>query len=71
VLLHGKPGVGKTKLAIALARECGLGVLTLQGATMRGSIVGETEMKIATVFAKARESAPSIILVDQVSRRSK
>jgi len=68
ILLVGPPGTGKTSIALALANELGwnfyeLGIGRILSSS---SIVGEGEREIMEVFEKARKSAPSIILIDEI-----
>ena len=51
------PGTGKTLVARAVARECGLPFLSVKGPELLGSYVGESEANIRTVFEAARSAA--------------
>ncbi|KAJ1986378.1 hypothetical protein H4R33_003390 [Dimargaris cristalligena] len=66
ILLHGPPGVGKTLLCCALAAEMGINTILVEGSQIRSKYVGESEKTLAHLFAKARQSAPCLILVDQL-----
>ncbi|RKP06983.1 P-loop containing nucleoside triphosphate hydrolase protein, partial [Thamnocephalis sphaerospora] len=65
LLVHGPPGVGKTALCCALARETGVNFVWVQGTQLRSMVVGESERALAQLFARARANAPCILFVDQ------
>ncbi|KAI9595466.1 P-loop containing nucleoside triphosphate hydrolase protein [Syncephalis fuscata] len=66
LLIHGPPGVGKTLLCCALAREIGINFVWVQGTQIRSMIVGESERALANLFARARANAPCILFIDQI-----
>ncbi|XJO74266.1 hypothetical protein BDV3_005112 [Batrachochytrium dendrobatidis] len=66
ILIYGPHGVGKTKLACALANELAFPCIFVNGASIRSKIVGESEKAIAKLFRRARASSPCIILIDQI-----
>eukprot|EP00053_Salpingoeca_punica_P015660 m.144760 g.144760 ORF g.144760 m.144760 type:complete len:834 (-) comp16773_c0_seq4:276-2777(-) len=66
VVLHGPSGTGKTSLALACAQESGMNVQLVSASDIRSKIVGESESHLATIFAKARECRPCILLIDQL-----
>ncbi|HOT07052.1 MAG: VCP-like ATPase [Methanosaeta sp. PtaB.Bin039] len=66
VLLHGPPGTGKTLLARALASETQAHFETLSGPEIMSKYYGESEEKLRQLFKTAEESAPSIILIDEI-----
>ncbi|KAI9102812.1 P-loop containing nucleoside triphosphate hydrolase protein [Phlyctochytrium arcticum] len=66
LLIHGVSGVGKSVLSYALVNESGFNCVYVEGAKLRSKVVGESEQNIAKIFAKARASAPSILLIDQI-----
>ena len=66
LVLHGEPGNGKSLLAFALVHEMGLNCLYVDGPKIRSKIVGESENALSQIFAKARENAPCILLIDQL-----
>ena len=63
-LLIGPPGTGKTAIAEAFARECG--VLFVKIRNVRTMWVGETERKMEETFAAMRSLAPIVVLRDEV-----
>lgn len=66
VLLHGTPGTGKTLLAKAVANESGVNFILVKGPELMSKWVGETERGVREIFRKARQSAPCIVLVDEL-----
>ncbi len=66
VLLHGKPGTGKTMLAKALAGEANVAFLALEGSAVIGRYVGDEQRVIKELFAKARKYAPAIVFIDEI-----
>ncbi|OZJ03805.1 hypothetical protein BZG36_03019 [Bifiguratus adelaidae] len=66
ILLYGPPGCSKTLLAKALATESGLNFIAVKGPELFSKWVGESERRVADVFAKARSAAPSIVFFDEI-----
>ena len=66
ILLHGPPGTGKTLLARAAAAEAGVNLVTVAGPELLDRYVGESEKAVREVFERARQAAPSIVLLDEV-----
>ncbi|AFR47243.1 AAA family ATPase [Gordonia sp. KTR9] len=66
VLLFGPPGCGKTFVVRALAASGQLSVHTVKGAELMDKWVGSSEKAVRDLFARARESAPSLIFLDEV-----
>ena len=66
VLLYGPPGTGKSLLAKAIALECGVNFLTLDGPEIFTKWLGESEEAIRHIFRVAHQLAPSIIFFDQL-----
>ncbi|XP_021500745.2 ATPase family gene 2 protein homolog B isoform X2 [Meriones unguiculatus] len=69
VLLAGPPGVGKTQLVRAVAREAGAELLAVSAPALQGSRPGETEENVRRVFQRAQELAsrgPSLLFLDEV-----
>jgi len=65
-LLYGPPGVGKTYLVAALAKEANAKLLVVNLHQLLDQYVGNTEKNIHKLFAQARKYAPSIILLDEI-----
>lgn len=69
VLLAGAPGVGKTQLVRAVAREAGAELLAVSAPALQGARPGETEENVRRVFGRARELAsrgPTLLFLDEV-----
>lgn len=69
LLLVGPPGVGKTQLVRAVAREARARLLAVSGPELQGSRPGETEENVRRVFARARELArrgPALLFIDEL-----
>lgn len=66
ILLYGPPGTGKTLLARAIAHECGVNFLPVEGPEIFTKWLGESEETIRHIFRVARQLAPTIIFFDQL-----
>ena len=66
VILAGPPGTGKTLLARAAAGECGAHLEIVSGPELLNPYVGATEQALRDVFDRARQKAPSLILLDEL-----
>ncbi len=66
VLLYGPPGCGKTFVARALASTGQLSVLAVKGSELMDKWVGASEKAVRELFRRARDSAPSLIFLDEV-----
>jgi cell division protease FtsH len=66
VLLVGPPGTGKTLLTKALAGEAGIPFQVVSAASLVEIYVGVGPARVRQVFAQARKTAPSIILLDEL-----
>lgn len=66
VLLYGPPGCGKTYLVRALASSGQLSVHAVKGAELMDKWVGASEKAVRELFQRARDSAPSLIFLDEV-----
>jgi len=66
LLLVGPPGTGKTFFAKAMACILDATVTVVSGPELKSKWVGESEENLRMVFAKARKSAPSIIIFDEI-----
>ncbi|MGU3436657.1 AAA family ATPase [Actinomycetes bacterium M1A6_2h] len=66
VLLYGPPGCGKTFVVRALASSGQLSVHAVKGAELMDKWVGASEKAVRELFERARNSAPSLIFLDEV-----
>ncbi len=66
VLLYGPPGCGKTHVARWVCHEMAVGLEIVSGPELRSMYVGEAERKLREVFARARATAPSVIVIDEI-----
>ena len=66
VLLVGPPGTGKTMMGRLIATQSRRSFYPLSAADVLGGQVGESVKKLSGVFARARESNPSIIFFDEI-----
>lgn len=66
VLLYGPPGCGKTFLVRALAATGRLTVHVVKGAELMDKWVGSSEKAVRDLFARARDTAPSLVFLDEV-----
>jgi transitional endoplasmic reticulum ATPase len=66
VLLYGPPGVGKTFVVRALASTGKLSVHAVKGAELMDKWVGASEKAVRELFRRARDSAPSLIFLDEI-----
>ncbi len=66
VLLYGPPGCGKTFVVRALASTGQLSVHAVKGSELMDKWVGSSEKAVRELFRRARDSAPSLIFLDEV-----
>lgn len=66
LLLYGPPGCAKTSLVRALACSARTSFVSLNGAELYSSFLGEAEAMIRAVFKQARASVPAIIFIDEI-----
>ena len=66
MLLYGPPGCGKTFLVRALASSGRLSVHAVKGAELMDKWVGSSERAVRELFQRARDSAPSLVFLDEM-----
>lgn len=66
IIFSGPPGTGKTLFAKAMASALGAAVQIVSGPELKSRWVGESEHRLRQVFLKARQSAPSLIIFDEI-----
>ncbi|KAG8930208.1 hypothetical protein FRC02_004510 [Tulasnella sp. 418] len=65
-LLLGPPGVGKTLLARAVAKESGARMMVVKASDVEDMYVGEGEKLVKSVFTLARRLSPCVVFLDEV-----
>lgn len=66
MIFWGPPGTGKTLFAKAMATAIGAAITIVSGPELKSKWVGESEERIRQIFHQARQSAPSIIVFDEM-----
>jgi SpoVK/Ycf46/Vps4 family AAA+-type ATPase len=66
VCLMGEPGVGKTRLAKALAGELGWPFIAPMPGDVSDKYHGESTKNVSAIFAQARAEAPAILFFDEL-----
>jgi cell division protease FtsH len=65
ILMTGGPGVGKTRLAQALAGECGAHFIAITGSFFSAKYYGVGIQKVKHLFRTARKHGPVVIFIDE------
>src|SRR3954466_1394918 len=65
-VLYGPSGTGKTLLAKALANECGVNFISVDGPEIFTKWLGESEEGVRQIFRIARQVAPTVVFFDQL-----
>jgi cell division protease FtsH len=66
MIFWGPPGTGKTLFAKAMATALGAAITIVSGPELKSKWVGESEENLRQIFHRARQSAPSIIVFDEL-----
>jgi cell division protease FtsH len=66
MIFWGPPGTGKTFFAKAMAAALGAAITIVSGPELKSKWVGESEENLRQIFYRARQSAPSIIVFDEL-----
>jgi cell division protease FtsH len=66
VVLHGPPGTGKTYAVGRLIEYLGWPSFHIEAASIASPYIHETSRKVAAVFEKAIEAAPSVLVIDEM-----
>jgi cell division protease FtsH len=66
VILHGPPGTGKTFAVERLVDFLGWPSFQIDASSVASPYIHETSKKVAQVFENAMESAPSVLVIDEM-----
>jgi cell division protease FtsH len=66
MIFWGPPGTGKTYFAKAMASALGAAITVVSGPELKSKWVGESEENLRQIFYRARQSAPAIIVFDEL-----
>lgn len=66
VLLLGRPGLGKTLMARAVAGEADVPFYSISGSEFVEMFVGVGASRVRDLFKKAKKNAPCIVFVDEI-----
>src|SRR5215471_12394442 len=66
MIFWGPPGTGKTLFAKGMAASLGAAITVVSGPELKSKLVGESESNLREIFHRARQSAPSIIVFDEL-----
>lgn len=65
LLLYGFPGCGKTLLASAVAKECGLNFISVKGPELLNKYIGASEKSVRDIFERATAAKPCVLFFDE------
>ncbi|KIO06205.1 hypothetical protein M404DRAFT_139729 [Pisolithus tinctorius Marx 270] len=65
ILLYGYPGCGKTMLASAVSKECGLNFISIKGPELLNKYIGASEKSVRDVFDRASAAKPCVLFFDE------
>jgi hypothetical protein len=66
IILHGPPGCGKTFAVERLVDYLGWPSFQIEASSVASPYIHETSKKVAEVFDKAMENAPSVLVIDEM-----
>jgi cell division protease FtsH len=66
IILHGPPGCGKTFAVERLVEFLGWPSFAIQASTVASPYIHETSRKVADVFNRAMQQAPSVLIIDEM-----
>lgn len=69
LLFIGPAGTGKTFMAKAVARETGLNAVLLRADKIKGSLVGESERRLAKALQGIEALAPCLVFLDEIDQK--
>ncbi|KAL0077722.1 P-loop containing nucleoside triphosphate hydrolase protein [Phycomyces blakesleeanus] len=65
LMLYGYPGCGKTLLASAVAKECGLNFISVKGPEILNKYIGASEKSVRDLFDRAQAAKPCVLFFDE------
>ncbi|GBE85761.1 Peroxisome biosynthesis protein [Sparassis crispa] len=65
LLLYGYPGCGKTLLASAVAKECGVNFISIKGPELLNKYIGASEKSVRDLFERASAAKPCVLFFDE------
>jgi len=66
IILHGPPGCGKTFAVERLIEFLGWPSFAIEASSVASPYIHETSRKVAEIFTKATENAPSVLVIDEM-----
>lgn len=66
IVLHGPPGCGKTFAVERLIEYLGWPSFQIEASSVASPFIHETSRKVAEVFCKAIQSAPAVLVIDEM-----
>jgi cell division protease FtsH len=66
IILHGPPGCGKTYAVERLVEYLGWPSFAIEASSIASPYIHETSKKVAEVFDKAMQNAPSVLIIDEM-----
>ena len=56
---------GKTLLANAVAKQCGVNFISIKGPELLNKYIGAAEQKVREIFGKAQQAKPCVLFFDE------
>lgn len=66
ILLSGAPGVGKTMVAKAIAKESGVTFISTAASDFQELFVGNGARHVRSIFKVARDHTPCVVFIDEI-----
>jgi vacuolar protein-sorting-associated protein 4 len=68
LLMYGPPGVGKTFIVKAIARQCECNFLPIKCSSIVSKYVGDTPKYVKAMFDVAKSNKPCILFIDEIEQ---
>lgn len=65
ILLYGAPGSGKTLIASAVAKKCGMNFISIKGPELLNKYIGASEQAVRDLFDRASQAKPCVLFFDE------